>query len=68
MIEKILNRLGLYTKRQINFYFDRLERAMIEIGGLKIENEKLKVKNEELKKELEKLRLKIARGVKRRRR
>ena len=82
MIERILNKLGLYTKKQFDSVYRRFkelegELMICKAGRVKLAfavkaSEEAKAdavkENGELKKEVEKLRLKVARGVKRRRR
>ena len=73
MIERVLNRLGLYTKGQ---YFELVEMLVTSGNCIKHYSNALEAseeakanaikENEELKKEIEKLRLKVARSVKRR--
>ena len=68
MFQKLLNRLGIYTKKEIKLL---KEIIAINEGSLDIcikDRKFLKEENEKLKKELEALRLKLARSVKRRRR
>ena len=73
MIERILNKLGLYTKEQ---YFELVEMLVTSDNCIKHYSNALQASEEakadavkengELKKEVEKLRLKVARSVKRR--
>ena len=71
-MQKLLNRLGLYTKRQfleMKFYCDALEARFEHLASALSTSEEAKAEaieeNRELKKELEALRLKLARSVKR---
>ena len=73
MLERVLNKIGLYTRKQyedlesdVRFYKNELTWAEDDYWGCVERFEKLEKENEELIEELNKLKLKYARKVKRR--
>ena len=75
MLVKVLNKLGLYTRKQyldLKFYNEALEtRFELLLTAYKASEDaeaKAIKENEKLKKEIKRLKLKVARNVKRRKR
>lgn len=75
MLQKLLNRLGIYTKRQyleMKFYCDALEARFEHLASVFSVSEEVKSEaieeNRKLKKELEELKLRLTKSVKRGRR